>query len=304
MQPAGPGTRFVGEIQEALRQANQTRSAGAAGAPAPAAPEPRERLAATILPPAPPAPPVERGPARVVRLSHERSGSWAARGLLLDGAGAAPEMLRHLALRLRRELKSRNARSVAIVSAQRGEGKTTTSCNLALAFASLEHQRSIALVDLDLRNPSVSRGLEVPHESGIDDVLMGRRELAAARIGVDEPLLDVYPSRQAHANAHKILGLPSFAATVRALERQYEVVIFDTPPVLLVPDATVILETVSCAVAVVRAKRSTKRAVETLCAHLPAGRLIGAILNEGQPPIKTGTYGYYGAKPDEDDDAD
>jgi len=213
-------------------------------------------------------------------------------------------MLRHLALRVRRELKQRGVRSVAIVSAQREEGKTTMSCNLALALASLEHQRSIALVDLDLRNPSVSRGLDVPHECGIDDVLMGRRELAAARIGVDEPLLDVYPSREAHGHAHTILGLPSFATTLRALERQYEIVILDTPPVLLVPDAAVILETAACAIAVARAGRSTRGAFETLCAHLPKGRLIGTILNEGQPPIKTNKYGYYGTRPGDADDAD
>src|SRR5690606_37066941 len=248
----------MGEIHEALRQANLTRSAPAGRAPAPAPErEPRERLAATVLPPAPP--PAERQPPRVVHLSRERTGPWAARGLVLGGSGPAPEMLRHLALRIRRELKQRGARSLAIVSAQRGEGKTTMSCNVALALASLESERSVALVDLDLRNPSVSGGLEVPHDSGIDDVLLGRRDLAAARIGVDEPLLDVYPSRQAHMDAHKILGRPSFATTVRALERQYELVVFDTPPVLLVPDAAVILETVGCAAAVVRAGRSTKR---------------------------------------------
>jgi capsular exopolysaccharide synthesis family protein len=290
----------MGEIQEALRQANLTR-AGAAATPRPAAPE--RDLSAALRPPAPP-PPSEREPARQVHLSRERDGRWTARGLLVDGAGAAPEMMRHLALRLRRELKQRNARSVAIVSAQREEGKTTTSCNLALALASLEHRRAVALVDLDLRHPSVGPGLGVQCETGIDDVLLGRRELAAARVSVDEPLLDVYPSRQTQGNAHKILGLPSFASTLHALEKQYEIVVLDTPPVLLVPDASLILETAGCAVAVVRAGRSTRRAVETLCAHLPAGRLLGAVLNEGQPPLSTESYGYYGVPPDGIDDSD
>lgn len=289
----------MGEIQEALRQANQARPA-TPPAPAPFGPEPRERLSHTIRPPAP----ATGREARAVHLSHDRSGLWTARGLIVDDAGAAPEIVRHLAVRLRRELKGRNARCVAIVSAQREEGKTTTSCNLALALASLDHRRSVALVDLDLRNPSVGAGLGVPCAVGIDDVLLGRRELQTARIGVDEPLLDVYPARQPQANAHKILGLPAFADTVRALERQYEVVLFDTPPVLLVPDAAVILETVPCAVAVVRAGRSKRRAFETLRKHLPASRLIGSILNEGKPPLANGSYGYYGRKPEEADEAE
>jgi len=289
----------MGEIQEALRQANLTRAKTPA-APQPAAAEPRERLSSAVRPPAP----VEREPLRPVHLSRERNGAWTTRGLIVDDAGAAPEIVRHLALRLRRELKSRNARSVAIVSAQREEGKTTASCNLALALASLDHRRSVALVDLDLRNPSVGPGLGVQCSVGIDDVLLGRRELAAARVSVDEPLLDVYPSRQPQANAHKILGLPAFAGVVQMLERQYEIVVFDTPPVLLVPDAAVILESVTCAVAVVRASRSRRRAFETLCQHLPSGRLIGSILNEGRPPIAKGSYGYYGRAQEGAEEAD
>ena len=270
------------------------------GRTAPAGGDAGDRLA-RLLPPPPAPAPVDRAPARMVQLSRERTGPWAARALIVGGSEPAPEMLRHLALRVRRELKQRGLRSLAIVSAQREEGKTTMSCNLALALASLEHQRTVALVDLDLRNPSVSRGLEVQNEHGIDDVLLGHADLAMARVGVDEPLLDVYPSRRSHANAHRILGLPSFASTLRALEREYEIVILDTPPVLLVPDAAVILETAGCAIVVVRSGRSTKRAVSTLCAHLPAGRLIGAILNEGRPPVKADHYGYYGRRGEADD---
>jgi len=286
----------MGEIQEALRRAKLARIAGAAAAAAD--PEPRERLAPTILPPAPPPP--SRRPPPTVHLSHERRGRWTARGLLVEDSGAKPELLRHLAVRVRRELRARNARTLAVVSAHREEGKTTTSCNLALALASLEPVRSIALVDLDLRNPSVGTGLDLSPAAGIDDVLLGRSELAAACVEVDEPLLDVYPTRRPQPRAHQILAQPSLAATLRALERRYEIVVLDTPPVLLVPDASVILETAAAAVAVVRARRSTRRAFETLCSLLPAGRLLGAILNEGQPLPGADRYGYgyYGSQPE------
>jgi Mrp family chromosome partitioning ATPase len=66
---------------------------------------------------------------------------------------------RHLALRLRTELENHSARSLAIVSALRNEGKTTVACNIAIALASLMPERSVAIVDLDLRNPSVDRQL-------------------------------------------------------------------------------------------------------------------------------------------------
>lgn len=92
-----------------------------------------------------------------------------------------------------------------------------------------------------------------------------------------------------------------WAILLRRLEKRYELVIIDTPPVLLVPDAVMILEVVKNAVAVVRAGRSRKRALEALCKHLPDGTLVGTILNEGALPLSTKHYGYYGADADPDE---
>jgi capsular exopolysaccharide synthesis family protein len=288
----------VGEIQEALRRAALVRKAAqVVGTAVPAEPEaPRERD--FPAPPPPAAAPLERQPARVVSLSHAKTGAWKARGLVVEDAGPTPEMFRHLAIRVRRELEARNTRTIAVVSAQRAEGKTTMSCNLALALASLGDRRAIALVDLDLRNPSVAPGLDLSWDAGIDDVLLGQADLTAARVSLEEPPLDVFPCRRRHQHAHRMLTLASFATTLRALERRYEVVVLDTAPILLVPDAAIILQTVSAAVAVVRAGMSRQRAVEALCKHVPPNRLIGTILNEGQQPIPKRSYGYYGAPHD------
>src|SRR5690606_32764743 len=137
----------------ALRRAALVRKAAqVVGTAVPAEPEaPRERD--FPAPPPPAAAPLQRQPARVVSLSHAKTWAWKARGLVVEDAGPTTEMFRHLAIRVRRELEARNTRTIAVVSAQRAEGKTTMSCNLALALASLGDRRAIALVDLDLRNP-------------------------------------------------------------------------------------------------------------------------------------------------------
>jgi Mrp family chromosome partitioning ATPase len=291
----------VGEIQEALRRANlkPKREERDLARPDEAAREARSREFAAAVPA--PTPPVARSPAPVVGLSKDRDDSWTARGLIVEGGGYAAEMLRHLAVRVRRELDARGLRTIAVVSAERAEGKTTMSCNLALALASLSSRRSVALVDLDLRNPNVGRGLKIASDPGIDDVLLGQAELAAARVEVEQPPLDVYTCRRPQREAHEILGRPTFPAAVRALERQYELVVLDTPPVLLVPDAVVVLETVKAALAVARAGRSRRRAFEALSGHLPKGRLIGCVLNEGSSPIGANQYGYYhSARPEAD----
>jgi Mrp family chromosome partitioning ATPase len=239
-----------------------------------------------------------------VALGSERSGGWQARALVIDGHGAPAEACRHIALRLRRELERRGARSVAVVSALRSEGKTTVACNLALALASLSPVRSVALVDLDLRRPSVASYLRIPCEVGLEELLKGRRGLRrGVAVAVEKPPLDVFPVCVAQPEAHELLAGPAFESLVRALERHYETVVFDTAPVLLVPDATMALRHIAAAVAVARAGRSQRRAFEHMCELLPPEKLVGNVLNEGPLPARLHHYGHYGEQSPESPNA-
>jgi capsular exopolysaccharide synthesis family protein len=229
-----------------------------------------------------------------VEIAEEVGVARPARVLVTDGSSASAEAARHIALRLRRELAGRGARSVAVVSSERAEGKTTVACNLALALASLSRGRVVALVDLDLRAPSVASALGVPHARGVDDVLRGRCTLAEVAIEVEKPALDVYPSRHPEANAHELLVGPAFAAMVSELERNYEFIVFDTPPMLLVPDAPVIIERAGAAVAVSRAGHTRLKAFRKMLELLPPSKLLGTVLNEGTLPGSQLQYGYYG----------
>jgi len=284
----------VGEIHDALRRANRTP--GRSGPPAPDPlrerepdPEILEAFRALAPPPAAESPPAQRG-----HVSHDKSGRWQSREIVVDAQGPASESLRHLALRLRRELEARHSRSVAVLSAIREEGKTTLACNLALALASVSAERGVALVDLDLRKPRIAKSFEIRAKTGLEDVLAGRAELRAACVSLDLPPLDVYPVFRAQAGAYRTLSRPSLMAVIRELEREYEIVVVDTPPMLLVPDAVLILDPVKAAIAVGRAGKSTRSTLEAMCKMIPKERLIGAVLNEGSLPVRASHYGYYG----------
>lgn len=310
----------MGEITEALRRAKLGDQAEPeTEEPIPLEEPARPRYQAAPPPPPPnfdrtperlerPAEPIERSfvplealdeledlPEHGVVLPADRSPGWQARVVVIDGQGPAAESCRHIALRAKRELEDRGARSVAIVSSLRNEGKTTVACNLALALASLSSVRSVALVDLDLRKPSVASYLGIPCEVGIEEVLRGKRSLrSGVAVSIESPPLDVFPVAVAQREAHQLIAGLAFEALVRTLERHYEVVVFDTPPVLVVPDAVMALRHVSTAIAVARSGRSQRRAFEHMCELLPPGRLVGSILNEGQLPIRDRQYGYYG----------
>jgi Mrp family chromosome partitioning ATPase len=211
--------------------------------------------------------------------------------------GPEAEACRHLALRLRNALDQRRARSVAIVSAERGDGKTTVACNVAIALATLSREREVALVDLDLRKPSIVKSLSVPHDAGIEEVLLGRATLDSVRVSVHQPAIDVYPVVSPQDAAHELLVLPQMAAMIADLERSYSTVIVDTPPAPLVPDAALILRHVATCAPVVRIGKTRSRSLKRLLESLPHERLIGWIFNGERAPRFGYRDYYYGDEP-------
>src|SRR5258705_551391 len=282
----------MGEIADALRRARKH---------APLAPPPEPGLRGLPSIPAPsPVAPVSQvahalAPAQKPGLSVSSVEPQNAAVVLEHGPNA--EACRHLALRLRSALDERRARSVAIVSAERGDGKTTVACNIAIALATLSREREVALVDLDLRKPSVVKSLSVPHGAGIEEVLLGRTSLDAVRVSVDLPAIDVFPVVTPQDAAHELLVLPQLAALIADLERRYATVVIDTPPAPLVPDATLILRHVMACAPVVRAGKTRARSLKRLLECLPRDRIIGWILN----CERAGAFGYrdyyYGDEP-------
>jgi receptor protein-tyrosine kinase len=276
----------MGEITEALRRAREQQlpaldPAGGAG--------PESLRAAT--------PPT--APRETVELSVEREGDWPARAVVIDSRGPLAEAMRHLALKVRAELERRRARSVAVTSPLRGEGKTTLACDLALALASVTRGRSIALVDFDLRSPSVGADLKLRSSAGVESFLLGQARLEDVCVSVEKPALDVYPAWVPQSSAHELIVLPSMGILARELERRYTTVVYDTPPTLLVPDMRLLLHHVPTYLAVSRFGVTRQRAVKAMLDHLPREPFLGSVLNDGPLPAHASSYGYYGVRAEE-----
>lgn len=221
---------------------------------------------------------------------------------VLPEDGPHAEVCRHIALRLRDELDSRGARSVVVVSAERGDGKTTVACNLAVSMASLSRGRSVALVDLDLRKPSIASYLTLNPELGIEQVLLGKAQMEDVQISVRHPAIDVYPAVTPQRAAHELMVLPKLAELVARLERHYGTVIIDTPPAPLVPDANLILRHVSCAVPVVRKGKTRARSFRRLVNCLPAKQVLGWVMNcDRSADFRDHDYYYYGARSEQEE---
>ena len=211
--------------------------------------------------------------------------------------GPNAEVCRHLALRLRTELDERGARSVAIVSAERGDGKTTVACNLALALASLSRGREVALIDLDLRRPSVASYLALPAKRGVEKVLRGEAELDEVLLAVHHPAFDVVPAVNPQSAAHELMVRSQVGELIAELERRYAIVIIDTPPAPLVPDANLVLRHAATCAPVVRTGKTRARFFRRLVDCLPRDQVIGWIVNGDRSSRFRDDDYYYGGEP-------
>jgi Mrp family chromosome partitioning ATPase len=222
--------------------------------------------------------------------------------VVADSLGPHIDRFRHFALRVRRALEEREARSVLITSAIQGEGKTVVACNLALALASMSGEGRIALVDLDLHHPSVASVMGITPEFGVESVLQRETSVGAVRVPTNLSTLDLYPVARAIPRAHETLARPSLRSLIQELSKQYATIVCDSPPTLLLPDVELIAPHVDACVLVARAGISRRLPFREMLTMLPRERLIGTFLNSSSQPRHAKDYGYY-RDPSEDDSA-
>jgi len=301
----------MGEITEALRRARNQRNPGreqGAQRTEPASPSAVTRagfdtpVAAPQREPAPAAAPGSTAVAHdavVVAISRIRTELWPDRAVLLEPREPHAERFRRFAVRVRDELERRQRHSVVVTSAQRAEGKTFTVCNLALALASLPVAGRIALLELDLRRPAAAAALGVTPQVGVEEVISGAAPLGAARMQTDLESLDLYLVRDPAPEAHRLLAHPCLARLLFDLEQRYDQIVIDSPPVLLVPDVSMIIGHVGGCIAVLRAGYTRVGTARDMLDQLPEEKLLGVFANDVTVPRNARAYAYYATEDEE-----
>lgn len=181
--------------------------------------------------------------------------------------------------------------TMLITSSGPSEGKSSTAANLGLVFA--QQGKKVLLVDADLRKPTMHYTFRVDNRVGLSNVLVGEVELLDALEPSEEPSLDVLSSGPIPPNPSELLGSKAMEELIKTAKFHYDLIIFDTPPVLAVTDAQVLANFVDGSLLVIRSKAtdqdSAKKAKELL---QPAkAKLLGAVLNDKE--IGKNSYYYY-----------
>ncbi|KAB1641703.1 polysaccharide biosynthesis tyrosine autokinase [Gulosibacter chungangensis] len=183
-----------------------------------------------------------------------------------------------------------------VTSAGPGEGKSTTSANLALALAQTGF--TVALVDADLRKPRLAEYMGVEGSVGLTDVLVGRAELSDVLQPWGRGRLAVLPSGQIPPNPSELLGSRAMQQVLEALSAQADYVIVDAPPVLPVTDATVLARFASGLLVTVAAGSTHRQELQGCVDAIEAadGRLLGVVATKlpvkGPDSAAFGAYSY------------
>jgi len=184
-------------------------------------------------------------------------------------------------------------RTIMVTSSGPGEGKSTTTANLAVVFA--QQGKTVLLVDADLRKPTVHYTFNTLNTSGLTSVLTNQKPLMEAVQANDEKNLYILPSGPIPPNPSELLSSRAMQLFLEKALDEFDLVLFDTPPVLAVTDAQILANLCHGSVLVVSSGSTEKDALIKTKELLSSskGKILGVVLNNKKQD-KQSSYYYYG----------
>ena len=203
---------------------------------------------------------------------------------LMSPAGA--EAFRLLRSSLKWTQSDGAGKTLAISSALSGEGKTTTSANLA-AVCAFEGKR-VLLIDCDLRRPRLHQVFHLPRQPGMSQVLWSGLSASAAVRDTEIDGLFVLPAGAYTERFADLIGSSRMPKLLAELSECFDTIILDTPPVLAVADTTALAPLVDGVLLVVGAGATDRHAVAQALQQLKGvgARVVGAVLNDSRGELQ------------------
>jgi capsular exopolysaccharide synthesis family protein len=176
------------------------------------------------------------------------------------------------------------SRSIAFVSPEQGDGKSTVAVNTAISMGLMRAR--VLIVDADLRRPAVHEKLNVPNDAGLSDVLVGVKRFEEAVQGTRHSNVWVLTAGRPAPNPVGLLQGEGFRRVLNKAAERFDAIIIDTPALRSIVDGAVLARQADGAVMVISAQNSDARSVQTALSKLFAlgpVKLLGAVLNGAKP---------------------
>jgi len=202
---------------------------------------------------------------------------------IVDPASADPAASAYRSLRTQvlQRMDENGWRSLAILSPNSNDGKTTTAINLAVSLGA-DQCHTVLLVDCDLKRPRIAACLGLEPEYGFDDLLSGSARMDQCLyhpVGFDR--LVVLPVRAGIDNSSEVLSGPRGRDFISELRARYpeRIILFDLPPILGADDALAALPLIECGLVVVAEAATPRGDLLRSMELLRKTPILGTVLN-------------------------
>ena len=217
-------------------------------------------------------------------------------GSLLQEGPDSPhaEAYRVLRTNIQFSQKDSKGNTITIVSGGAGEGKSTTTFNLATVFA--QNGQRVLVVDSDLRRPSLHKILKISNSIGLTNYLLRQNTLEEVIQTTSLPTMDFMASGKLPSSSMGVLSSVQMKELIQDLKRRYDWVFFDSPPIMGVSDASILASEVDMVLQVIQYRRypqpMTIRAKQMI--EKVGGNLLGIVLNNISMASDENYYYYSG----------
>ncbi|MDW0108872.1 CpsD/CapB family tyrosine-protein kinase [Sporosarcina aquimarina] len=185
-------------------------------------------------------------------------------------------------------------RSILITSSSPSEGKSTCAANIAVVFA--QEGRKVLLIDSDMRKPTMHHTFRLNNGTGLSSVLTRQAEIADVVMDTAIENLHVMPCGPIPPNPAELIGSQTMKALIEQLKLEFDLLVFDAPPLLSVADAQILSNECDGTILVVDTgsteKDSALKAKETL--QSANARILGVLMNNYALAKDHYYYQYYG----------
>jgi capsular exopolysaccharide synthesis family protein len=227
----------------------------------------------------------------VPNISTNESPSVRGRKVVLEPSSDISEAYRTIRTAVYFAARDEKTKKLLITSPAPGDGKTTSASNLAIAMA--QAGQRVLLLDADFRRPTLHKIFEIVPDVGLSSVMSGLAPLEKAIYRTEVENLHLCPCGPIPRNPSEILNGQAFADLLESLERKYDHIVIDSPPVAPVTDARILGALCDETILVLRAEKSTRRVSEHARVSLVSvgANILGVIVND--VPRNRKGYRYY-----------
>ncbi|WP_214714334.1 CpsD/CapB family tyrosine-protein kinase [Exiguobacterium sp. s151] len=183
--------------------------------------------------------------------------------------------------------------TMVITSASSGEGKSTTSSNLAVVYA--QQGKKVLLVDCDMRRPTAHFTFRLSNGIGLSTVLAKKTTVEKATHSTQVENLDLIAAGPIPPNPSELLSSKMMDRVLEELKANYDIIILDAPPMMQVADTRLLARKVDGVVLVVGCDKSDRQMVVKAKEQLTLAEahILGVVLNKREPQGSDDYYYYY-----------